>query len=105
MSVVVYIIQQKRPGAPVERFMAHIKETASGASWAIVDRLNGRRFKVGSTAFLTPEAAEKRRQGLAAKALQAPHVRLMDRLGFSSATEAAARVKPPRIYTNQIVTR
>lgn len=103
-AVVIYTIQQARPWLAPERFMAHLKTTASGASWAIVDRLNGRRFKVGATAFLTLEAADKRRLGLCARALQAPQVRLMNHLGHGAVSEFASRANPPKVYDNQIVT-
>ena len=55
----VYIqTQRSRPATCV---LAHLKTTASGATWASADSLGGKRFKVGCTAFLTREAAEERR--------------------------------------------
>lgn len=97
MSVVVYTIQTKRPWLAAERFLAHLHTTASGASWAIVDRL-GRRFKVGATAFLTVEAAEKRREGLCAKTL-APRTRgYLEYAGQQGVIDACLQQQPRPVY-------
>ncbi len=103
-SVVVYVIQTHRPWLAPERFMAHLKTCKSGASWAIVDRLNGRRFKVGATAFLTVEAADMRRAGLCAKNLQPGFARFAERSGFGGVVDASARAKPPLVYRRQLAT-
>lgn len=104
-AVTVYIIQQARPWLAAEQFQAQIKTTASGASWAIVGRLNDRRFKLGATAFLTSEAAEMRRVGLCAKNLRLPFVRMAERLGLERIVDASAKAQPPRVYQGQVATR
>lgn len=104
MSVTVYTIQLKRPWMPMEVFGAELKTTKSGASWAIVPRLHGRRFKVGASAFLTTEAAERRRLGLCAKGLQTKTVRVLDRLGHTGFINACASTLPPTVYRTQIPT-
>lgn len=101
MSVVVYIIQPERPWLAPEPFVAVLKE-CKASTWALPQRLNGKRFKLGSTAFLTLEAADKRRLGACARNLQAPKVGLMAYLGLSGTTDASARANPPRVYRNQL---
>lgn len=101
MTTHTYLINSKQPWLKTEVFLSVLHTTKSGATWATPLRLNGRRFKVGATAFLTMEAAERRRLGLCARALQPDQVRLMDRLGFASATAAARRAQPPMIYQGQ----
>ena len=102
MSVIVYTIQTGRPWLAAERFLSHIKTCKSGATWATVDRLNGRRFKVGATAFLTVEAADMRRAGLCAKNLQPGFVDCMERRGLECVVDASARARPPHVYRRQI---
>jgi hypothetical protein len=104
-AVHVYLIQPKRPWLASEPYLADLKATKKGVvTWALPHRLGGRKFKLGSSVFLTQEAAEKRRQGLCAALLQKPKVALYTRLGISSVCEAAARIHPPKLYSNQIPT-
>jgi hypothetical protein len=101
-AVTVWIIQAARPWLSPERFQALLKTTSRGASWALVARLGGRRFKIGSTAFLTPEAAERRRLGLCAANLQPARARTLDRLGARCVIEASGGQRPPRVFINQL---
>lgn len=98
----VYILQSKAPWKAPECFSAWLKTTKSGATWAIVDRLNGRRFKLGSTAFLSPEAANLRRLGKCAQNLQPRTVDYLQRKGFDSVLIASASQLPPKVYRNQM---
>lgn len=73
----------------------------SGIVWAWPQRLAGRKFKVGATAFLTPEAADMRRLGLCAKNMQRDKVKVLER--FAPVVLAlSAKAQPPMIYQGQV---
>jgi len=101
--VSVWIIQTGMPWKPVEQFSAILTKTKT-ATWAMVPRLNGARRKVGATAFLTPEAAEKRRLGLCAAVLQPHRVRVLERRGHYGAITAAGSQLPPQVFVRQLAT-
>jgi len=101
--VTVWIIQSGKPWKPVEQFQAILTKTKT-ATWAMVPRLGGARRKVGATAFLTPEAAEKRRLGLCAAVLQPHRVKALERRGHFNAIQAAGRQLPPLVFYRQMAT-
>ena len=101
-SVFVWIIQTDRPWKPAESFSAFLKTTKSGATWALPDRLQGRRYKVGATAFLTPEAAEMRRQGLCAANLQPARARMFEHKHLHEIVDASRKSQPPKVFVRQL---
>jgi hypothetical protein len=101
--VIVWIIQAHMPWKPVEQYLAILKTTKT-ATWAVVPRLNGARRKVGASAFLTSEAAEKRRLGMCAAVLQPHRVKMLERKGYHTVVDAAARQLPPRVFVRQMAT-